>query len=228
MALSGIRSWSNNPLPWWDSPFGCRSGSPSIPRSGARSLGPSRAGTGSAASGGAGAGGALPGAGANAAEREEVAGPSLTQRRRERPLRGAPAPSPSAFPRRWGAGVSAAEACWGHGPGAEAEGGTGARTGWRRRGKEGRGAGGEEAESGGGGGGRDPPAALGSPASVAAGACRHCCPGAEWHPGAQDRACSSACVAEGERPAGPSLRLAPPGRGACSPPAAVCREAGGP
>lgn len=42
-----------------------------------------------------------------------------------------------------------------------------------------------------------------SPASVAAGACRHCCPGAESHPGVQDGACWSVCVPEGEHRASP-------------------------
>ena len=75
----------------------------------------------------------------------------------------------------------------------------------RRRGKElgealerrdGRGRRKEEKEGG------TRPLCSSSPASVAAGACRHCCPGAESHPGVQDSACSSVCFPEGEHRAG--------------------------
>lgn len=160
-----------------------------------------------------------------------MAGPSLTQRQREQATSGRPDSQSLRFFPRPGRG-SECIVSW-----------LGSRTGSRDRGRHRsarpvveeagkggarRGRGGSGESGGGGGGGRDLPAALGSPASVAAGAGRHCRPGAEWHPGVQHGACSSVCVTQGERRAGPSLQLAPPGRGACSPPATVCREAGGP
>lgn len=104
--------------------------------------------------------------------------------------------------------------------------------GRRRSARDGRRRGKQRARRRRGRGGREgptrphPPAAPWPPARAVADARR--CPGAELRPGVRDGACASVSVRAGEHRAAPSLPLDPPGRGACSPPATVCRDAEGP
>lgn len=77
-----------------------------------------------------------------------------------------------------------------------------------------------------GGGGTRPPR-FGCGACVAAGARRRCCPGAESCPGVWDGSARVCVSTRASAAPAPSLAFAPRGRGACSPSAAVCREAGG-
>ena len=173
MSLSGIRPWSNNPLPWWNPPCGCRLGSPAIP---CLQPGPRGQAELSGAWGSWGRDNCYQQLERWRWEQEAVAGPSLTQRQEQatagRPASGTSSPSAFCLLPRHGLG-SECISCLprDHGLGApfareprrrEAQ----ERSHWAEAGKgAGRGSGeeGSEGEEEGGERGRDPPAVLQQP-----------------------------------------------------------------